>query len=491
MDFLDPKKKKAHKRQLYIGYVLVGIAIFFAGVILLYAAFGYGFDRTGNVIQNGLVYIASTPENAEVNYKSTVSGEVRRVVTPDRLPIQAGEYEFEFLKEGYRPWQHKVDVHGGDVERLIYPFLFPEELKTSDISSYSKKPSFSSATPDRSKIVIAQPNKLGVFDVIETNDPTKAATTVTLPSDVFALSTGTLSPVEWSNDNRHLLLRHDYNKTTDFIIADIDQPETSINIDTLFKREPKQVTLFDKKPDQFYMLLGNNQLLRADAGSKQAERVLNDVLAYKSHGDNRLVYVTSKKSKKNYASVFIRGDESSYKIRELRKSSSYLLDLAQHEDNWYVLTASSAANEAYIYRNPFETLSSGDDARILVSRTLAIEQPQYASFSENTQFITLQNDKKFATYDAYEDTEHYFEIESGFDDKASRATWMDGHRLMSSRKGKVIVFDFDGKNYQVLSTITPGTRPMFDRDYNRMLTIAPSQVNSDKVALTDTLLRVE
>jgi hypothetical protein len=491
MDFLDPKKKKAHKRQLFIGYGLMGIAILFAGVVLLYAAFGYGLDRQGNVIQNGLVYIASTPDGAEVQYTNKETGEAKKAVTADRLPIPAGQYDFEFLKEGYRPWQHTIEVHGGDVDRLVYPFLFPEELQTTDASLYSTQPAFSSVTPDRSRVIVAQPGKFGVLDIYRTDVPAEAAETISLPRGVFVEATGSLEPVEWSSDNVHVLMKHVYDGKTDFILGDIDDPANSINLDRLFEQEPVKVTLFDKQPDEFHLLLKNNRLLRARASDKSVERVLDNVLAYKSHGDNRLLYVTNKNSAKGMVSVYIRGDEVSHKIRELKQAPQYLLDLATHQNKWYVVMSATTNSEVFIYRDPSETFQAEDERRILWSRTLQIDKPQYISFSENTQFITAQNGTTFATYDAFEDTEYYFEFESKFDKGVGRAVWMDGHRLTSVKNGKVVVFDFDGTNYQTLSTIKAGTTPMFDRDYTRMLTIAPSVDVKGRFALTDTALRVE
>ena len=45
MDFLDPKKQKAHDRRLTIGYIIIGLVLLLATTILLYLTFGYGIDR--------------------------------------------------------------------------------------------------------------------------------------------------------------------------------------------------------------------------------------------------------------------------------------------------------------------------------------------------------------------------------------------------------------------------------------------------------------
>jgi len=48
MDFLDPRKVKAHRIRLIIGYVMVTLLIVLATIVLIYDTYGYGIDtKTG------------------------------------------------------------------------------------------------------------------------------------------------------------------------------------------------------------------------------------------------------------------------------------------------------------------------------------------------------------------------------------------------------------------------------------------------------------
>lgn len=491
MDFLDPRKKKAHKIKLYLGYFLVGIAILLTGVVLLYAAYGYGIDRQGDIVQNGLVFVDSTPTAAEVRYTNVAGGETKKAITDERLTLPAGEYAFEFLKEGYRPWQHTVDVHGGDVDRINYPFLFPENLAVADVSLYSKAPAFASSSPDRNTVVVAKPDNLASWDIYNASDLEQAARNLQIPGSVFTPGAKSkLTTVEWSTNNRHVLIKHEQPAGTEYVIVDTAEPTQSVNVNDTFNLKPKMVTLFDKSPTQLYILRGNNRLVRANVDNGQTGQELNNVLAYKSHGDNRLLYVSTNNAEANQVSLFIRGDGDSYKIRGLPKSPQYHLDLAQHQDHWFIVAAANQADTTFIYRDPFEVLRENDELRVLLTRTLNIDNPQKISFSDNTQYIAVQHGKNFAVYDVYEDQKHYYSFDTPFTKNSGPANWMDGHRLTAIANKKVVVFDFDGSNYQVLSGITPGTVPMFDRDYTRMLTIAPAVDVRGRAALTDTALRV-
>ena len=71
MDFIDPDKKRKNTIKLYIGYVLIAIAIVLASIVLLFYALGYGIGRSGSVVRNGLVFIDSSPDGADRSEEHT------------------------------------------------------------------------------------------------------------------------------------------------------------------------------------------------------------------------------------------------------------------------------------------------------------------------------------------------------------------------------------------------------------------------------------
>src|SRR5437870_5101173 len=105
MDFLDPKKQKAHRIRLLVGYVLVGLLVIVATIILLYQAYGFGINSSGQVIQSGLVFIASQPSGANI----LVNG-VQKTQTNARLNLPAGQYTVAVQRDGYRTWQRSIGV---------------------------------------------------------------------------------------------------------------------------------------------------------------------------------------------------------------------------------------------------------------------------------------------------------------------------------------------------------------------------------------------
>lgn len=493
MDFLDPNKKRSNKIKLYLGYVLMGIAICLGAVVLLYAAYGYGIDRKGNVFQNGLVFLASTPDAAEVKITSEDKQRTQTAVTSDRLTLPAGKYAFEFLKQGYRPWQRTVELKGGGIQRLVYPFLFPEKLEPSDINPYAKQPEFITVSPDRGTIIVQRPSGDGEFDVYDANEPSKAPTNFTLDKDLLssAQKSQDLELVEWSTNNRHLLVKHSFDKKSEYIVIDRETPGASVNINKIFEMNPKKVLLRDKNPDQLYIQRADNKLLSADVSDETTSTVVESALAFAPHGSDMLLYVAKEAGTvdKNVG-VFMLTDDKTYKLRELPESPTYLLDLAQFNNNWLVAAGSTNDDRVYVYRNPVNIIKANNPNTTLSIRTMRIADPEHISFSANTQFIAVQSGQNFDVYDALDDRQYHYTINTEFSKNSDKAIWMDGHRLLSVTDNKVTVFDFDGSNYQVLSEIIPGTQPMFDSDFSTMFSLAPSMNKKNSTALIQTPLRV-
>lgn len=488
MDFLDPRKRRAHTRRLYIGYVLTGIAIGLGAIILLFASSGYGVDRRGNVFQNGLVFLASIPDSAQVKITNQDGSFSDAVVTSKRLELKADTYNFQFLKQGYKPWEHQFAIRGGSIERLTYPFLVPETLKTDIDEIYTAAPGLVTQSPNRRTILVQKPGSLTNFQVFDSNDTAKTPTEFAVPASL--LPSGSkykkYELVEWSSNNRHLIVRYDAASGPIFLEIDRDKPEESRNLNAFFNVKPAKITLRDKDPARFYILLTDKRLMAAEADGQTLSSLANGVRGYKSHGADDLLFVTTTGAKSGQVRAIVRSDDRNYEIRQLPRADHYVLDMAQYSNQWYVVVGASSEAEAYIYRDPVQALQNANNASTTI-RTIRLDEPQKVQFSANSRFIAFQNGSKFAVYDAEKDQQYKFTVNPEFQEPDT-VSWMDGHRLTGVTDGKVLIIDFDGTNQQTLSAITPGTLPMFNENYEQLNTLAP---NAKKQTLTNTALRVQ
>ncbi len=488
MDFFDPKKKRAHKIRLYIGYVLMGIALAIGTLILLFQANGYDLDpRTGTVVQNGLVFVDAHPESALVTIDNQAKGQ-----TDTRLVIPSGTHDLLLKREGYRDWKRNFDLDGGSVRRFAYPFLFPKNLVMKDVEIYGNPPGLATQSPDRRWLLVQQPGTLFSFETIDLNPKTNTPATINLPQELFTTSGANhnLELVEWSTDNRHVLVKHNFEGGHEFVLIDRESPASSININKLFPVPITTMTLRDKQFDQYYFHDANGGVIRtADLKTRQLTPILSHVLNFRPYGANVILYVSDENAQPGKVNVKIRDNATIFGLRQLPISKKYLIDITQFDGSWYMVVGDDTEHKTYIYKDVFTDLRQVPVKPPLPISVLRVANPEYVSFSTNARFIAVQGGSEFAVYDA-ENNERF-----RYDTKLTllpgqKASWMDGHRLAIVSQDKANVFDFDGTNLQTLSDANP-THPIFyNRDYDAMFTITNSRQVQLKPALVRTELRV-
>jgi hypothetical protein len=490
MDFLDPNKKRSHRLKLYIGYGLMAVLIGVAATVILFAASGYGIDKSGNVIQNGLVFFNSRPGNATVNVEGTFNKFKQSGQTDTRMVLREGQYTATITKDGYRSWQRQFNVEGGAVERLVYPFLFPQKLETTVRKTYGSQTGVVTQSPSRQWIMVQRSDNFFTFDVFDANNNERQPVSVTIPDSIFSKASASreLKIVEWSTDNDHILVKHTYDGQEEFIVINRDRPAESFNVNTVTAQKPFAVTLKDKKVDRLYLHMSPDGLLQEfDVRSRALTPLVGHALAFKPHGDDMLVYIAPIKESPDKVSVRIVTKEKDYELRQLPAGTSYVVDVARFDNSWYIAAGAAADNKVYVYKDPLEVLASENPKLSFFARTLRIENPQKVSFSANARMIGVQSGQKFAVYDAETDRQYRYELTEPIDTNRP-AEWMDGHRFVTSSNKTVIVFDFDGINIQKLMSINPQTDVMFDRDYEQAYSLTTNNATKE---LTRTNLLVE
>jgi hypothetical protein len=465
-----------------LGYLLIGLIILAVLRFLFYSAYGYGVDKNGQIIQNGFVYVSSQPNPASIY----LNNELSKNRTNSRLLLPAGRYTVRLERKDYRTWQRSITVEGGDVQHFDYPFLLPRTLTTSTVKSYSAAPGLATQSPDRRWLVVQQPGSFTAFDLYDLKSPTKAPLAMVLPSNLLSKGTShSWELVEWSTDNRRVLLKHTYDGAAEFLVADREAPAQSVNLNKTFSANPTAVSLNDKKYDQYYFYDASSHLLqKATLKAPGIANYLDHVLAYKSYGNNNVLYATDIGAAAGKAAVHLQVADKNYKLRELAVSPKYLLDLTQYSGKLYVAVSSSAESRLYIYKDPLAQLSAKKLAT--PSRALLIPKPTYLSFSGNTQFIMAESGASLAVYDIEYNKSYNYNLTTPIDAPQTHVSWMDGHRLVYVSQGKLMMLDYDSTNKQVLVSALPAYLPAFAPDSKYVYTMAQglqTQANLTQTAL--------
>lgn len=487
MDFLDPKKQKKHARRLVVGYILIGLVLLLATTILLYQAFGYGIDRHGRIFQNGLVFLSSLPEDAEIY----IDGERKENNTNTRLLLPAGQYVVELKREGYRTWKRAITVEGGTTQRFDYPVLFASTLEPQDIKQYSTTPFLVTQSPDKRWVFVQV--VADTFDLYDLDASNPVPASFSIPAEVLAAGSTTLSWKEtaWARDNRYLVLQRLYERdgqqSSEYVLVDRENPALARNLTVAFGFSPTILQLRGEVFDQYYLYdQPNGALFTASLDRPTPKPYLDGVLSFQPDGPDTVLYVTNKEAPPGKALIRMKQGEDNYTIRQVASDAApYLLDLARYDSAWFVAVGASGEDKIYVYKNPIESLKSSSGEVLVPVHILKVDNPTYIAFSPEARFVAIEAGQQFATYDVKNGKGYAYEIENQLDAAHGHATWADGYRLTSTSEGHVLIFDYDGTNRQLLSPASAAAQPLFTREYRRLFTLNGANV------FTSTNLRIQ
>lgn len=487
MDYLDSAKEFRQRILLYVGYILIAVAIVIATLILVYQAYGFGVTKNGTVIQNGLIFFSSQPSSANIY----LNGQLRTEKTNSRIILPSGVYQVKLTSSGYRDWNRTIILDGGTVEHFDYPLLIPTKLSPERLQTYASSPGLMTQSPDKRWLLIGRPGSDNDFELYDLKDPTHpVSTNLSLPSGVLSKATSgeTLKLVEWADDNQHVLLEHNYDSKSEFILVDINNAAQSVNLNNTLDVSPTQLNLINKKYDSYYSYDQTSATIKSTSLSNPTPvTVVDHVLAYKSYSNDTLLYATDLGAPAGKVLVKLKSANVTYTIRSLPISSNYLLDLTTYSGSLYVAAGASSDNAVYVYEDPIGQLTNLPNQKPLTSWILHVDQPNYLSFSNNAQFIMTENANSYAVYDIENKAGYvYKDPIYPLDSPQTNVSWMDGDRVTYVSGGKLIISEYDNNNTQSLFNASSSFIPAFSSDYKYIFTIgvnASGEYVLDKTSL--------
>ncbi len=489
MDYLDPKKKQAHKARLLIGYVLFGIAIAFATTILVYLANGYYIDRnTGEVIQNGLVYLDSKPGGAKI----TLNGVLQRGRTDARLVIPSGTYNFGLSKDGYRNWSRSLTLEGGSLRSLTYARLIPESLETSLGSTLRTLPANSSQSIDRKWVVVSYIEEPLKLDLLDTSLPDVAPVNMTIPSTVVTKGDdGVLKVIEWAEDNRYFLASYENSVSTDYLLIDRENPAQTINVGNALGNNKVKISLQDRKRDSFFAYDSQTKSLSIATLSSgiSPSPLLTNVIEYKTFGADWVIYITSSTESGYVEARFMREDKDIL-IKKLREDKNYLLELSRIGTAPIMAIGSPVENRVVVYNDPEDYLNHNSNSAIPVATTvLRVETPLGISISDDSSVVMAWGAKNFASHEFNADRSYNFSVGEELN-LNQNVRWLDGQHFLFSGMGVQNIMDFDGSNRYSLVSSTNVFGGFFSKDFKLLYALNPPILNEKGVVVTQPQLTI-
>ncbi len=489
MDYLDPLKKRRKKTKLMIMYVLIGIAIAIATVVFVYLINGYSIDRqTGEVIQNGLVYLDSKPESAEI----FLNGQKQRGRTDARLVLPAGSYDIELRRDGYRTWSRNLALEGGSLRRLTYARMVPEVLDSELAINTPAIPNMMSQSIDKRWLVTSFTDNPLLMRVIDTTKSQFDYINLSLPLGLLdTKEPGTWEVIDWADDNKNFLAVYRTASTSEYVIIDREDGTKSKKLKTLFPNVPySEVSLRSRKNDLLYLYDGTSKTLyQADTRDGIFSVVLQDVLAYKTFGDDTVLYITSKDSVAGTVTAYLKNGNDTHKIRSFKESPKYLLDMSKLGDAIVLGVSSPVENRAIIYNDPVNSLKNNDFSSIPVPTTvLRVDNPLELEISADSSVIIVHGTQTLASHEFDADRSYSFKLESPIDE-GTKLNWIDGQHFLLSIAGKQLMIDFDGSNRYEMVVGSGILGSFFNNSHDFMYTSVPGTTPTEPYQLIRTFMR--
>ena len=470
---------------MYVGYALIGLALVLLTTILLYQAYGYGVDRKGRVIQNGLVFLSSKPEGGDVY----IDGELYKSQTNTRIGLPAGPHTVRIQREGYSTWHRAITVEGGSLERFDYPLLVPTKLVTSVTKQYAEAPSIVTQSADRRWLLVGLANS-NSFEVYDLKSAKPVPKIVAVPDDILAAGNTTgWQEVRWADDNRHVVLRRSYQKDAnsgnEYVLFDRDNPTQTKNLSQILGFTPTTLELRKGDYDQYFAFdQANGTVFTASLKKPTPQLYLEHVLGFAADEDTAL-YATTQDAPDGKAQIRLRqGDDPAYTVRTVPTGTPYLLDLAVYEDALYIAAGAQNEGKVYVYQDPLADLKRSPPAAPAPVQILKVPSPNHVAFSDNARFVMAENNDRFAVYDAETDRGYSYQVKTPLDMPDGHALWADSYHLNIVSGGKVRIFDFDGANAQTLMAAAPAYRRAYSPNSKAVYALTDQHTLSSTALLT-------
>lgn len=439
----------------FVAYGVISLLTVITTIALLYVALGYRLGKSGEVVRSGMLLVDSKPESAKV----TINGEEKDSSTPSRFVLPAGAYDLNLQREGYRPWNKTVDLGVSAVREVYYPRLLPLELTPRSLIKVTA-PDVISQSRDR-KLIFTYSTEMENPSLITLNG-SKAPETqpLALPTSIPRENSllGSLEPIEWSDDNRHVLVLQTLSAGKKRLLSiDVGRPERSIDITALFKNKiPTDPHFVPGTTDEFFAIQAD-QLNRYELSGSKITPLLKQVKSYAIYNKNTVSFARISNDKKVLEYGVLSDDGAVVVARGSVQTKDPLTSYDEFDDYTYLTIGSSSDARATIYRDPLKKPILAKQLPYAYIKLPAIESLE---LSENNQFLLARSGQKVVVYNFDEALQYTYTLPKD----TTTVEWLDGwHLQLKTEENKTYLAEYDGQNLSELVDVSLGNA-LFSND---------------------------
>ena len=452
MDFAEREQQKKRRLiRVILGEVAMVLAVIFIVTITLLITMGFFVTSDGRIEQTGLIQIHSIPTGASV----TIDGTTIFSRTNLSRSLAAGEHHLKLSRDNYDTWEKTIKMYSGLLMRLYYPRLFLLNRTPETMLNLDDNLEFYSASSERNFLLYADQDSPLWQLVNVASDDLKTTTldlTTILPGVEQGSFRGTVAELTWSAGGDTVLTAIDYQDRREWLLINLKDPTTSLNLTRTFGFDFDQVELVNGTTNQLFVL-ENHQLRRIDVASRQISGVLlNQIETFSSQGSN-LLYLTAPKTTEDQTTRIIGtyrdGERGGTTLATVTDHTNVLIALSRYYDNDYL--AYIIGDQLTVYYGSLPSYSEQPTDPLanlepLIESAQLTEAPTAFLVSPGGEYLVAQRDQAVTVIDLYMGDLYAYDLPE------ATLAWLDDSLLYSIENGDFNVWDFDGTNRRQLVT---------------------------------------
>ena len=446
--------EKRARRQSYrviISEIIMVITVILTVLVLAFVVSGYWLGSDFTIERQGMVQIYSVPTGADISIDGSSTSWLNRTNTSKTLA--AGEHTITLTKEGYDSWSRTISLFLKD---------------RAHESAFDSSADFVTVSPDRNTMLLAgNTTRWQLFNLdSDSATPTTLELSEVLPfithstDSSTGLFNGTIKSAKWANDNEHVLLEITHEDLTNWLVLNIKNPTTSLNLTREFNLDLKEVEIYDHSASSLLGIADGN-LRRIDVISKQISAILIPNVNHYDYYEKEVVFSavnaqSSSQSDSQHVSTVDDKTTDSDTASPAFDSPYYvgLIDLASGEiSKLEPLDSPAQVVITRFYDDKYIGIVNNDIFSLYLKRDFIKKAafplsitPEKIKVGLEGDFIALSASGRLAVLDMEAMT-----LDNWTTDTESFG-WLDGAMVYAVKDGNLNVYDFNGLNHRVLAS---------------------------------------
>jgi len=451
-------------------YMVTVLAVISLTALLFFIMLGYRFNRdNGTIQQGGLVQFISQPSGAKI----TVGEAQLANPTRSKITLNPGDYLVKLERTGYDLWQKNITVRAGTVLWLDSARLVPTSRTSESMESFSVLNSTLVSESGKLMAFLADKSK-PAFSFASLTDADKVELApVTIPSSLIAQKKGvknTYVLVEWSRNDRHIIVRHDYGKQREFLLVDTSNPENTTAIRPVSSTEPVEV-MFDPRSATDLIVRYKDGSVRQVTSGVVSSPILKNVATMATAKGSLVLYSTLPEGKITKTGYLTLGQSKPKELAAYSTRSRIQLALGEYYYDDYLTTV--IGNSVAIEKIP--DFPRSDEGRLLektvIARFRLENTPIEVSMHNRSRLVAFSASRHMTTYDLELNKKSEVPIR-GKQTLSRPQQWLDNQHFWSDGSSMLRQYEYDGSNQADIVKVAPGFSTAYTQSGKYLYSIA-------------------